>query len=134
MEMELVYVLIGGLLIGAIIGYLVRMVTQPASGEGQARMELEQVRNDFLLHLPVADIDQLKADWRAHLAAHNVAIEMEVNWEQGGTSIYFRDPAGNSVELAPLTLWGRRAGRGHHWRGEFIIGKVPQKPAQGTEG
>ena len=46
--------------------------------------------------------------WRAHLAARGVPIEMEVNWEQGGTSIYFRDPAGNSVELAPMTLWGGR--------------------------
>lgn len=45
-------------------------------------------------------------DWRAHLAAHQVPIEMEVQWEVGGTSIYFRDPAGNSVELAPATLWG----------------------------
>ena len=44
--------------------------------------------------------------WRAQLQAHGVAIEMEVNWEQGGTSIYFRDPAGNSIELAPPTLWG----------------------------
>jgi catechol 2,3-dioxygenase-like lactoylglutathione lyase family enzyme len=44
--------------------------------------------------------------WRDHLQKHGVAIEMEVNWEQGGTSIYFRDPAGNSIELAPLTLWG----------------------------
>ncbi|HRQ13840.1 MAG TPA: VOC family protein [Promineifilum sp.] len=45
--------------------------------------------------------------WRAQLQAHGVAIEMEVNWEMGGTSIYFRDPAGNSIELAPPTLWGR---------------------------
>jgi len=44
--------------------------------------------------------------WREHLRAQRVAIEMEVDWEQGGTSIYFRDPAGNSIELAPLTLWG----------------------------
>lgn len=44
--------------------------------------------------------------WRAHLHEHGVAIEMEVSWEQGGTSIYFRDPAGNSIELAPPTLWG----------------------------
>lgn len=49
-----------------------------------------------------ADLD----GWRAQLAAHNVPIEMEVNWEMGGTSIYFRDPAGNSIELAPPTLWG----------------------------
>ena len=44
--------------------------------------------------------------WRAHLRDHGVEIEMEVRWEQGGTSIYFRDPAGNSIELAPPTLWG----------------------------
>lgn len=49
--------------------------------------------------------DELDA-WRAHLGRLGVAIEMEVNWEQGGTSIYFRDPAGNSIELAPPTLWG----------------------------
>ena len=51
-----------------------------------------------------ADLDA----WRARLKANGVAIETEVNWPQGGTSIYFRDPAGNSVELAPPTLWGFR--------------------------
>ena len=59
-------------------------------------------------HLAFAAAPASLEHWRAHLAAHGVAIEMEVNWEQGGTSIYFRDPAGNSVELAPLTLWGGR--------------------------
>jgi catechol 2,3-dioxygenase-like lactoylglutathione lyase family enzyme len=49
--------------------------------------------------------DELDA-WRDHLHAHGVPIEMEVKWEQGGTSLYFRDPAGNSIELAPPTLWG----------------------------
>jgi catechol-2,3-dioxygenase len=44
--------------------------------------------------------------WRAHLARSGVAIEREVEWPEGGRSIYFRDPAGNSVELAPPTLWG----------------------------
>jgi catechol 2,3-dioxygenase-like lactoylglutathione lyase family enzyme len=53
----------------------------------------------------VANADELDA-WRDHLKEHGVAIEMEVNWEQGGTSLYFRDPAGNSIELAPPTLWG----------------------------
>lgn len=56
--------------------------------------------------MPAADLEA----WRAHLQAHGVAIEMEVNWEQGGTSLYFRDPAGNSIELAPSTLWGGRWG------------------------
>ena len=59
-------------------------------------------------HLAFAAAPETLDDWRAHLAAHNVPIEMEVNWEQGGTSIYFRDPVGNSVELAPMTLWGGR--------------------------
>lgn len=49
--------------------------------------------------------EELKT-WRAHLAAKEVAIEKEVKWEEGGISIYFRDPAGNSVELAPPTIWG----------------------------
>ena len=44
-------------------------------------------------------------EWRERLAAHGVAIEKEITWEDGGTSIYVRDPAGNSVELAPPQLW-----------------------------
>jgi hypothetical protein len=35
-----------------------------------------------------------------------VEIEREVDWDEGGTSLYVRDPAGNSVELAPPTIWG----------------------------
>jgi hypothetical protein len=33
-------------------------------------------------------------------------IEREVDWDEGGRSIYLRDP-GNVVELAPPTLWSR---------------------------
>jgi catechol 2,3-dioxygenase-like lactoylglutathione lyase family enzyme len=49
--------------------------------------------------------DQLDA-WRQHLRVHEVVIESEVRWPQGGESIYFRDPAGNSIELATPQLWG----------------------------
>ena len=35
-----------------------------------------------------------------------IRIELEMDWKEGGRSIYFRDPAGNVVELAPATLWG----------------------------
>ena len=52
--------------------------------------------------MPVADLES----WREHLRAHGVAIEREVDWDEGGRSIYFRDPAGNCVELAPPTIWG----------------------------
>lgn len=44
--------------------------------------------------------------WKDHLEGAGIAIEREVLWPEGGFSIYFRDPAGNSVELAPATLWG----------------------------
>jgi catechol 2,3-dioxygenase-like lactoylglutathione lyase family enzyme len=44
--------------------------------------------------------------WRAHLAEHGVAIEAEVTWPGGGRSIYFRDPAGNSLEFAEPKIWG----------------------------
>ncbi|MEK6644433.1 MAG: VOC family protein [Planctomycetota bacterium] len=45
------------------------------------------------------------AEWRAHLANGRVPIEREVTWESGAISIYFRDPAGNSIELIAGELW-----------------------------
>ena len=44
--------------------------------------------------------------WQAHLTAAGVPIEAEVRWPQGGYSLYLRDPAGNSIELATAALWG----------------------------
>jgi catechol 2,3-dioxygenase-like lactoylglutathione lyase family enzyme len=43
--------------------------------------------------------------WREHLTAHLVAIEREIHWEAELASIYVRDPAGNSIELANGELW-----------------------------
>ena len=43
---------------------------------------------------------------RKQLREAGIPIELEMDWEEGGRSIYFRDPAGNVVELAPPTLWG----------------------------
>jgi catechol 2,3-dioxygenase-like lactoylglutathione lyase family enzyme len=43
--------------------------------------------------------------WQRHLTAHRVRIEKIVDWPQGGQSVYFRDPAGNSLELAPALIW-----------------------------
>ncbi len=44
--------------------------------------------------------------WKDQLRKEGVAIETEVPWPHGGHSIYFRDPAGNSVELATSQVWG----------------------------
>lgn len=43
--------------------------------------------------------------WRSHLRDAGVALESEVTWPRGGTSLYFRDPEGHSVELATPGLW-----------------------------
>jgi catechol 2,3-dioxygenase-like lactoylglutathione lyase family enzyme len=58
-------------------------------------------RGHIAFTVPLADFPA----WRSRLAAAGVAIEREVEWPDGNYSLYFRDPAGNSVELAPPTLW-----------------------------
>ncbi|MEX2582098.1 MAG: VOC family protein [Gemmatimonadota bacterium] len=49
--------------------------------------------------------DELPA-WRARLDVCGVAVEAEIAWPSGGSSLYLRDPAGNSVELANPSIWG----------------------------
>lgn len=44
--------------------------------------------------------------WRQRLEAAGVAIESDMEWPQGGRSIYFRDPAGNSLEFTEARIWG----------------------------
>lgn len=60
----------------------------------------------FAFGIPAEDLES----WRQHLQHKGIAIEQEVNWPRGGRSIYFRDPAGNSVELLTPGLWGLPAG------------------------
>lgn len=40
------------------------------------------------------------------LKAAGIAIETDFHWPNGGRSIYFRDPAGNSLECAEPRIWG----------------------------
>ncbi|MCI5077622.1 VOC family protein [Oricola sp.] len=44
--------------------------------------------------------------WRGHLETAGVAIEADFRWPNGARSIYFRDPDGNSLEIAEPKLWG----------------------------
>ena len=56
-------------------------------------------------HLAFAvDRDELGA-WEARFRELGIDIESRVNWDRGGTSLYFRDPDGRSVELATPGLW-----------------------------
>jgi catechol 2,3-dioxygenase-like lactoylglutathione lyase family enzyme len=48
--------------------------------------------------------------WRQRLQENAIAIEDEVVWPMGGRSVYFRDPAGNCVELVTPGVWGLSSG------------------------
>lgn len=54
----------------------------------------------FAMHL--ADLPA----WKEHLQRQGVTIEKELDWPGGGRSLYFRDPSGNSLELATPKIWG----------------------------
>ena len=53
----------------------------------------------------LAEVTEFEA-WRDRLTAAGIAIESDMEWPQGGRSIYFRDPAGNSLEFAEARIWG----------------------------
>ena len=43
--------------------------------------------------------------WVQHFKAQGIAPEADFHWLNGARSVYLRDPAGNSVELAERRLW-----------------------------
>ena len=57
-------------------------------------------------HVAFAVPERELAEWRTRLAARGVEVEAEIAWPRGGSSLYVRDPAGNSVELATPRIWG----------------------------
>jgi catechol 2,3-dioxygenase-like lactoylglutathione lyase family enzyme len=49
----------------------------------------------------VSDLDAAAGGLRGH----DVDIEREITWPKGGRSVYFRDPANNSVEFVEGEIW-----------------------------
>jgi len=43
--------------------------------------------------------------WEKRLQAFNIKIESEVTWPGDVKSLYFRDPANNSIEIIQSDLW-----------------------------
>jgi catechol 2,3-dioxygenase-like lactoylglutathione lyase family enzyme len=44
-------------------------------------------------------------DWRQALERRGIEITHEQEWDGGGRSFYFADPAGNLLEIADRDLW-----------------------------
>ena len=56
-------------------------------------------------HFAFAISHEALPEWRMRLQQLDIPIESEVRWERGGTSIYFRDPDNNLLELATPGIW-----------------------------
>jgi len=57
-------------------------------------------------HFCFAVTEEALDGWRAQLEQHGIVIEADFRWPGGARSLYFRDPAGNSIEMADPRLWG----------------------------
>jgi len=53
------------------------------------------------LAVPTASLEE----WERHLMLNGVVVESHVIQKHGGTSLYFRDPDGHSIEVATPGLW-----------------------------
>ena len=58
-------------------------------------------------HVAFAAAEAELPNWRKHLEASGVPIERFHAWPGGGHSLYFRDPAGNSLEIAAPAIWAK---------------------------
>ncbi|MBL8887281.1 MAG: VOC family protein [Phycisphaerales bacterium] len=56
-------------------------------------------------HFAFAIAEADLASWRTHLASLNIAVESEMKWDRGGTSLYFRDPDQHLLELVTPGVW-----------------------------
>ncbi len=56
-------------------------------------------------HLCFAATEEEITGWAARLAEAGHPVESDFRWPNGARSIYFRDPSGNSLEMAERRLW-----------------------------
>ena len=76
-----------------------------AEASREPEQDLPSHGTDGCGHIAFA-VNQDEMDgWRKQLDRHAVQIEKEIRWPNGGESLYFRDPANNSIEIATPTIW-----------------------------
>ncbi len=77
----------------------------PASDAGQQHgIPTHGARGAGHLCFRARDRQELER-WRRWLADLGETVEHEHVWPGGGRSLYLRDPAGNSVEIAEAAIW-----------------------------
>jgi len=91
--------------IGASLVFLFRPAASRQTEHGGHPVTVPPHGADGAGHLALSIPDSELEPWRARLAAEAVPIEEEIEWPNGARSLYFRDPAGNSLELATRSLW-----------------------------
>jgi catechol 2,3-dioxygenase-like lactoylglutathione lyase family enzyme len=64
----------------------------PHDGNGEQHFAFGVARESFV-------------DWKSWLDGLNIAVESEIDWPQGGRSLYFRDPDRLLVELITPGVW-----------------------------
>ena len=69
-----------------------RAIQSPHDGDGE-------------LHIAFATSAAELASWEAWLAQNGIAVEEKRTWDEGGMSIYFRDPDRHLIELATPGTW-----------------------------
>lgn len=91
-----------GMLLLFQVGATVHAVPGPVSGGGIIPAHGATGRGHVAFRIHESEME----GWRSRLRAADVPLESEIHWPQGGHSLYFRDPSGNSLELATPQLWG----------------------------
>jgi catechol 2,3-dioxygenase-like lactoylglutathione lyase family enzyme len=76
---------------------------EPAPGPGGGFIPPHHGEGNLHLCFAIASGDLAK--WEAYLSDNGIAIESRLRWARGGTSLYFRDPEKNSLEVATPGLW-----------------------------
>ncbi len=90
---------------------LVSLAVQPGqvlllfTKQGSVDLPRGAHHGDGNLHLAFSVTAEQIEPWRAHLAAHSIALDDEIHWDRGGISLYFRDPDGHLLEVASPGVW-----------------------------
>ncbi|MBC8366769.1 VOC family protein [bacterium] len=86
------------------LGDSMLLIFNPADSIEQTHLPAHGQQGDG--HLALAAEESELENWKTRLEKANVIIELDYQWPQGGRSLYFRDPAGNSVEITTARIWG----------------------------